>query len=68
MSKQSKAKRNIESRVDRDQTIEANYYARKCGLTREEALKILKQACVVKAWPNRDRAKAPLPAPTLSGI
>ena len=68
MSKKSKAKRNFESRADREQTIEANYYARKCGLTREEVLKILKQACVLKAWPSRDRAKAPLPAPTRSGI
>ncbi|RXT47944.1 hypothetical protein B5V01_07960 [Mesorhizobium erdmanii] len=49
MSKKSKAKRNFESRADREQTIEANYYARKCGLTREEVLKILKQACLVKA-------------------
>ncbi|MER9658168.1 hypothetical protein NKJ26_33070 [Mesorhizobium sp. M0152] len=39
-----KAKRHRQSLADRERAIEANYFARKCGLTKEEALKILKEA------------------------
>ncbi|RUU85577.1 hypothetical protein EOB59_31615 [Mesorhizobium sp. M7A.F.Ca.MR.176.00.0.0] len=39
-----KAKQNTESRADRERAIEANYFARKCGLTKDEALKIIKNA------------------------
>ncbi|MBZ9775508.1 hypothetical protein [Mesorhizobium sp. CO1-1-8] len=39
-----KAKQNTESRPDRERAIEANYFARRCGLTKDEALKILKKA------------------------
>ncbi|ADV15105.1 hypothetical protein EN962_07265 [Mesorhizobium sp. M7A.F.Ca.CA.001.09.2.1] len=37
-----KAKQNTASRTDRERAIEANYFARKCGLTKDEALKILR--------------------------
>ncbi|RWN25937.1 MAG: hypothetical protein EOR97_30605 [Mesorhizobium sp.] len=40
-----KGKQNTGSRADRERAIEANYFARKCGLTKDEALKILKHAC-----------------------
>ncbi|TPM90173.1 hypothetical protein FJ977_34865 [Mesorhizobium sp. B2-1-3A] len=39
-----KAKQNTESRADRERTIQAIYFARECGLTKEEALKMLRQA------------------------
>ncbi|UVK52423.1 hypothetical protein DBIPINDM_005794 [Mesorhizobium sp. AR02] len=39
-----KAKRAGESPINREREIEAEYYARKCGLTRDEALKIIKDA------------------------
>ncbi|OWK20645.1 hypothetical protein AJ88_27715 [Mesorhizobium amorphae CCBAU 01583] len=53
-----KAKRRIESLADREMAIEAAYFARKFGLTKEEALKTLKEARVVKPRPSRDQAKA----------
>jgi hypothetical protein len=53
-----KAKQSSESLADRELAIEASYFARKFGLTKEEALKILKEAHVVKPLPTRDREKA----------
>lgn len=43
-----KAKQKFETPVDRERTAEADYYARKCGLTREEALRIMNDARSVK--------------------
>jgi hypothetical protein len=39
-----KAKQDTESKADRERIIEAIYFARKCGLTKEEAIKILEDA------------------------
>lgn len=39
-----KAKQNTESRADGERAIEADYFDRKCCLTKDEALKILKNA------------------------
>jgi hypothetical protein len=39
-----KAKQHAESRADREKAIEALYFARKCGLTKDEALKMLREA------------------------
>ncbi|ESY81074.1 hypothetical protein X739_28115 [Mesorhizobium sp. LNHC220B00] len=39
-----KPKQHRESTADRENAIEALYFARKCGLTKEEALKILREA------------------------
>ena len=47
-----KAKQRIESLADREMAIEAAYFARKFGLTKEEALKTLKEASVVKLLPS----------------
>ncbi len=52
-----KAKQRIESLEDREMAIEAAYFARKFGLTKEEALKTLKDARVVKPLPSRNLAK-----------
>ena len=47
-----KAKQKIEPQEDRDMAIDAAYVARKFGLTKEEALKTLKEASVVKLLPS----------------
>ena len=47
-----KAKQRIESVADREMAIEVSYFARKFGLTKEEALKTLKEASVVKLLPS----------------
>ena len=52
-----KAKQKIEPQADREMAIEAAYFARKFGLTKEEALKTLKEAHVVKPLPGRNLAK-----------
>ncbi|ESZ54638.1 hypothetical protein NL532_18620 [Mesorhizobium sp. C120A] len=39
-----KPKQHAKSTADREKAIEALYFARKCGLTKEEALKMLKEA------------------------
>ena len=39
-----KAKKTREEPIDRERVAEADFYARRCGLTREEALRLLKQA------------------------
>ena len=52
-----KAKQKIEPQADREMAIEAAYFARKFGLTKEEALKTLKEAGVVNLLPNRNLAK-----------
>ncbi|RUY15800.1 hypothetical protein EN991_13650, partial [Mesorhizobium sp. M7A.F.Ca.US.005.03.2.1] len=39
-----KPKQPSEATADREQAIEALYFARKCGLTKEEALKMLREA------------------------
>ena len=52
-----KAKQKIEPQADREMAIEAAYFARKFGLTKEEALKTLKEASVVKPLPSRNLAK-----------
>lgn len=38
------AKHSSQSPLDRERAIEVDYSARKCGLTKEEALKIIKEA------------------------
>ncbi|UVK49455.1 hypothetical protein BPNPMPFG_008434 (plasmid) [Mesorhizobium sp. AR07] len=43
-----KAKQKSESPIDRERATEAEYYARKCGLTKEEAARILKDARTLK--------------------
>lgn len=45
-----KAKQHRRSQADRERAIEANYFARKCGLTKKEALKILKEAAHQDGW------------------
>ena len=52
-----KAKQKIEPQADREMAIEAAYFARKFGLTKEEALKTLQEASVVKLLPSRNLAK-----------
>lgn len=52
-----KAKQAGDSPIDREREIEAEYYARKCGLTRDEALKIIKDARPVKRRAGVVRAK-----------
>ena len=47
-----KAKQKVEPQADREMAIEAAYFARKFGLTKEEALKTLKEASVVKLLPS----------------
>jgi hypothetical protein len=39
-----KPKQHTETTADREKAIEALYFARKCGLTKEEALKMLREA------------------------
>ncbi|RUY93586.1 hypothetical protein EN974_25350, partial [Mesorhizobium sp. M7A.F.Ca.CA.001.12.2.1] len=39
-----KPKQPSEATADRERVIEALYFARKCGLTKEEALKMLREA------------------------
>ncbi|RWC28424.1 MAG: hypothetical protein EOS27_18880 [Mesorhizobium sp.] len=39
-----KAKQSREEPIDRERMAEAEFYARRCGLTREEALRLLKEA------------------------
>lgn len=39
-----KAKQSREEPIDRERVAEADFYARRCGLTREEALRLLKEA------------------------
>jgi len=39
-----KAKQSREEPIDRERMAEADFYARRCGLTREEALRLLKEA------------------------
>ena len=52
-----KTKQSNESSLDRERATEADYYARKCGLTKEEALKIIKDAGPVKLPASfRDRS------------
>lgn len=52
-----KAKQKTEPQADREMAIEAAYFARKFGLTKEEALKTLKEAGVVNLLPNRNPAR-----------
>jgi len=52
-----KAKQKIEPQADREMAIEAAYFARKFGLTKEEALKTIKEAGVVKLLPSRNPAR-----------
>jgi hypothetical protein len=52
-----KAKQKTEPQADREMAIEAAYFARKFGLTKEEALKTLQEASVVKLLPSRNLAK-----------
>ncbi|MER8808131.1 hypothetical protein [Mesorhizobium australicum] len=40
----TKAKQKTDYRTDREKRIEALYFARKCGLTKDEALKMLSEA------------------------
>ena len=42
------AKQGREEPIDRERVAEADFYARRCGLTHEEALKLLKEACPSK--------------------
>ncbi|RWA69063.1 hypothetical protein [Mesorhizobium sp.] len=44
MGKKAKAKQAIEPPLDRERTREADYYARKVGMTRDEALRIIREA------------------------
>jgi hypothetical protein len=39
-----KAKQSREEPIDSERVVEADFYARRCGLTREEALKLIKEA------------------------
>ncbi|RUV10539.1 MAG: hypothetical protein EOQ60_32175 [Mesorhizobium sp.] len=39
--------------LDRDLALEANYYVRKCGLTRDETVRIIRQASASKAIVSR---------------
>lgn len=39
-----KAKQSRKEPIDRERMAEAAFYARRCGLTHEEALKLLKEA------------------------
>jgi hypothetical protein len=43
-SMSKKAKQNREEPIDNEWVVEAEFYARRCGLTRDEALKLLKEA------------------------
>ena len=52
-----KAKQKIEPQANREMAIEAAYFARKFGLTKEEALKTLQEASVVKLLPSRNPAR-----------
>ena len=52
-----KAKQKIEPQADREMAIEAAYFARKFGLTKEEALKTIKEAGAVKLLPSRNPAR-----------
>ncbi len=52
-----KAKQKTEPQADREMAIEAAYFARKFGLTKEEALKTLKEAGGVKLLPSRNLAR-----------
>ena len=52
-----KAKQKTEPQADREMAIEAAYFARKFGLTKEEALKTLQEASVVKLLLSRNLAK-----------
>ncbi|CDX21598.1 conserved hypothetical protein [Mesorhizobium sp. ORS 3324] len=40
-----KAKQATEIPIARERMTEADYYARRCGLTRDEALRIMRKAC-----------------------
>jgi uncharacterized protein YPO0396 len=53
-----KTKPSSEELANRERVIEADYFARKCGITREEALKMLKDARTLKPLANvTDRTK-----------
>jgi hypothetical protein len=52
-----KLKLSIEPIADREITTEADYFARKCGLTREEAQRILDEA---NLRPSGHTKKSPL--------
>jgi hypothetical protein len=43
-----KAKQGREEPTDRERLAEADFYARRCGLTRDEALKLFKEASPLK--------------------
>ena len=43
VGKKAKQQRREEP-IDRQRVAEADFYARRCGLTREEALKLIKEA------------------------
>jgi hypothetical protein len=47
-----------ESALDREKAIEAEFFARKCGLTRDEVLKIIKDARFVRPLASVVREKA----------
>ena len=47
-----KAKQSREEPIDRERVAEADFYARRCGLTRDEALKLLKEASPSKTGPQ----------------
>ncbi|ESY85807.1 hypothetical protein NKI12_17575 [Mesorhizobium australicum] len=51
-----KPKQHRESTADREKAIEALYFARKCGLTKEEALKILREAPIRIDDENEERS------------
>lgn len=44
-----KAKQSREEPIDRERVAEADFYARRCGLTRDEALKLFKEASTSKS-------------------
>ena len=53
-----KAKKSSETPPNREREIEAGYYARKLGLTKEETLQILKDADTLKPLASaRDHSK-----------
>ncbi|TPK65510.1 hypothetical protein FJ546_09975 [Mesorhizobium sp. B2-4-19] len=55
-----KAKREVETPIDRDRAIEAAYFARKVGITIDEALKLIRDANAPKVSAKEDK-RAELP-------
>ncbi|RUX26475.1 hypothetical protein EOA13_23530 [Mesorhizobium sp. M7A.F.Ca.US.011.01.1.1] len=53
-----KPKQHTEATADREKAIEALYFARKCGLTKEEALKMFREAQIrIDDGPKRRSGK-----------